>query len=244
MKTYVENKRQAFKEGFRDGIPIGLGYFAVSFSLGILAKQAGLNAFQGFLASLFNNASAGEYAMFTLVAAGATYMEVAIMTFVANARYLLMSTALSQKIHPDMSIIHRLLVAFDVTDEIFAISINRPGFLNPYYNYGAFAIALPGWSFGTALGVLAGELMPLRLVSAFSVALYGMFLACIVPAARKNKVVAVLIIICFVASYLAASVPGISSISGGTRTIILTVIIAAIAALLFPRPLMEDDADE
>lgn len=244
MKTYAENKRQAFKEGFRDGIPIGLGYFAVSFSLGILAKQAGLNAFQGFLASLFNNASAGEYAMFTLVAAGATYMEVAIMTFVANARYLLMSTALSQKIHPDMPIIHRLLVAFDVTDEIFAISINRPGFLNPYYNYGAFAIALPGWSLGTALGVLAGELMPLRLVSAFSVALYGMFLACIVPAARKNKVVAVLIIICFVASYLAASVPGISSISGGTRTIILTVIIAAIAALLFPRPLMEDDADE
>ncbi len=228
------NKKQAFFDGFRDGIPIGLGYFAVSFSLGILAKTAGLNPFQGFLASLLNNASAGEYAAFTLIATGATYVEVAIMTLVANARYLIMSTALSQKMSPDLPWYHRLFVAFDVTDEIFAISINRPGFLNPFYNYGAFSVALPGWSIGTALGIIAGEIMPIRLVSAFSVALYGMFLACIMPVARKNKVVCFTIIICFIFSYLFSILPGISGISSGTRTIILTIVIAAVVAIIFP----------
>ncbi len=242
MVTYNKSKRKVFIEGFKDGIPIGLGYFAVSFSLGILAKTAGLNPFQGFLASLFNNASAGEYAVFTLIAAEATYVEVAIMTFVANARYLLMSTALSQKMHPDTSLGHRLLVAFDVTDELFAISINRPGYINPYYNYGAYSIALPGWAIGTALGVLAGEMLPVRLVSAFSVALYGMFLACIMPAARKNKVIASTIIVCFILSYLATYLPYISEVSSGTRTIILTVLIAAVVAVIFPHEeVLEDE---
>ncbi len=236
---FNETKRAAAKRGFKDGIPIGLGYFAVSFSLGILAKRAGLTPFQGFLASLLNNASAGEYAGFTLIAASASYIEVAIMTFVANARYLLMSTALSQKISPDTSMKHRFLIAFDVTDELFAISINQEGYLNPFYAYGAYGIALTGWSVGTALGVMAGNLMPLRLVSAFSVALYGMFLACIIPAAKENRVVAVLIAICFIASYLASVIPAFSALSNGTRTIILTVVIAAAAALLFPR--REDD---
>ena len=235
------NKKQAFLDGFRDGIPIGLGYFAVSFSLGILAKTAGLNPFQGFLASLLNNASAGEYAAFTLIAAGATYVEVAIMTLVANARYLIMSTALSQKMSPDLPWYHRLFVAFDVTDEIFAISINRPGFLNPFYNYGAFSVALPGWSIGTALGIVAGEIMPLRLVSAFSVALYGMFLACIMPVARKNKVVCYTVIVCFILSYLFSVLPGISGISSGTRTIILTILIAAVVAIIFPH---QEDGNE
>ena len=242
MKTfYFESKKTAFKEGLRDGLPIGLGYLAVSFSLGILAKNSGLSPFQGFLASLLNNASAGEYAVFTLIGAGATYLEVALMTFVANARYLLMSTAVSQKMHEDTPLIHRLAVAFDITDELFAIAMNRPGYINPYYSYGAFTLALPGWAFGTAFGVIAGELMPLRLVSALSVALYGMFLACIIPAARKNKIVAFIIIICFILSYVASTVPFLAQISSGTRTIILTVVIASLAAIIFPYP---EESDE
>ena len=235
------SRRKAFLEGMRDGVPIGLGYFAVSFSLGILAKQAGLSPFQGFLASLLNNASAGEYAGFTLIAACASYIEVALMTFVANARYLLMSTALSQKMSPELPVYHRLLVAFDVTDEIFAISINRPGYLNPFYSYGAFSVALPGWSVGTAIGVMAGSLLPVRLVSAFSVALYGMFLAVVIPAARESKLIGMLIIACFGLSYLAEILPVLSDMSSGSRTLILTVVISAIVAALFP---VKEDADE
>ena len=113
--------RQVLVNGIRDGIPIGLGYFAVSFSLGIAARKAGLSPFQGFLASLFNNASAGEYAAFTLIAANAGYLQVAIITLIANARYLLMSCALAQRFSPDTPFFHRFLIGYDVTDELFGI---------------------------------------------------------------------------------------------------------------------------
>ncbi len=225
----------ALRAGVRDGIPIGIGYFAVAFSLGIAARNAGLTPFQGFLASLLCNASAGEYVGFTLIAAGATYLEIAIATLIANARYLLMSCALSQKIPPELPLRHRLLVAFDITDELFGINIAREGPLNPCYTYGAMLIALPGWAFGTLFGVIAGNLLPVRLVSALSVALYGMFLAVIIPPARKSPVVAGLVAVSFLASWAAGNLPLLSGLSEGTRTILLTVVIASAAALLFPR---------
>jgi len=230
----MNQMKKEFKEGMRDGIPIGLGYLAVSFSLGVAAKSAGLTAFQGFTASLLNNASAGEYAGFTVIAANASYLEMVLMTLIANARYLLMSCALSQKFAPDTPLRHRLLVGYDVTDEIFGITIARPGILNPYYTYGAIVIAVPCWAGGTALGVIAGNLLPLRIVSALSVALFGMFLAVIIPPARKNRVVAVFVLISFLSSFTASRLPYISQLSSGTRTIILTVVISAVAAALFP----------
>ena len=235
--------RQALGDGMRDVVPIGLGYFAVSFSLGIAAKNAGLTPFQGFLASLLCNASAGEYAGFTLIAAGATYLELAVVTLIANARYLLMSCAMSQRLDPAMPGFHRPLMAFHITDELFGIAIARPGCLNPFYSYGAVLVAAPCWAVGTALGAIAGGLLPLRLVSAFSVALYGMFLAVIIPAARQSKVIAGLIVLCFGASYGAAHLPAVSQVSGGTRTIILTVVLSAAAALLFPQNTEEDETN-
>lgn len=234
--------RTAFLEGLRDGTPIGLGYFAVAFSLGITAKNAGLTPGQGFLASLLCNASAGEYAAFTLIAAGASYLEVAIITLITNARYLLMSCAMSQRMRPGIPFYHRLFMAFDITDELFGINITRPGYLDPAYTYGAMAVAAPCWACGTAIGALAGSLLPLRLVSAFSVALYGMFLAVIIPPAKTDRVVAGLIILCFAASFLAASLPALAAVSSGTRTILLTVVISAAAAALFPRDPKEEES--
>lgn len=228
------NRGKNLRNGMRDGIPIGLGYLAVSFSLGVAAKSAGLTAFQGFLASLLNNASAGEYAGFTVIAADAPYLEMVLMTLVANARYLLMSCALSQRFSSDTPLYHRLLVGYDVTDEIFGITIARPGKLDPFYTYGAILVAAPCWAGGTALGVIAGELLPLRAVSALSVALFGMFLAVIIPPARQNRVVAVFVLISFAASFAAAKLPFTSQLSDGTRTIILTIVIAGLAAALFP----------
>ena len=226
--------KNALLEGFRDGIPIGMGYFAVAFSLGVAARNAGLSAFQGFLVSLFCNASAGEYAGFTVVAANGTYFEMVIMTLIANARYLLMSCSLSQKFSPDTTFYHRLLVGYDVTDEIFGITIARPGRLDPFYTYGAILIAAPCWSIGTALGVIAGNLLPLRVVSALSVALFGMFLAIIIPPARKNKVIACFVLLSFLSSYLASRLSFTAQLSAGSRTIILTIILSAMAAFLFP----------
>ncbi len=228
-----ENK-QAFKKGMRNGIPIALGYFAVAFTLGIAAANAGLNAFQATLASLTNNASAGEFAGFMVIATGAGYLEMAVMQIVANARYLLMSFAMSQKIPQDMKLHHRLLVAFDLTDEIFGISIAEPGKLNPYFSYGAFSVAIPGWSLGTCLGVIMGNVLPPNVVSALSVGLFGMFVAIVVPAAKKNKILLGVVLVSMAASFAFYKIPLFDSISSGTKTIILTVVIALIAAILFP----------
>ena len=216
-----ESKAQGFRLGMRDGIPIGLGYLAVAFSLGITARNAGLNAFQGFLISILNNASAGEYAGITVIAANAAYAEIAIVTLITNG--------------------HRLLMGFDITDELFGIAIARPGYLNPYYTYGAMLMAMPGWSIGTSLGIIAGNILPERVVSALSVALFGMFLAVIIPPARKNKVVAVLVALSFAASFAFSVLPLVNTLSDGTRTIILTVVISAGAALLFPVPREKPD---
>lgn len=227
--------QMALKLGLKAGIPIGLGYFAVSFSLGVLAAKAGLGPAQGAVVSLFCNASAGEYAGFTIIAGGGSFLLIAIMTIVANARYLLMSSALSQRIKPGLHFGHRMLMGLYVTDEIFGVSMARPGYLNPWFTYGCAMVASPLWALGTALGCIAGDILPIRAVSALSVALFGMFLAVIIPAAKKSRLIAVLILVSFCLSSVASYIPGIRELSEGIRTIILTVVIAAAAALLFPR---------
>lgn len=223
-----------FKKGMQHGIPISLGYLAVSFTLGIAAKNAGMTAFQATITSMLVNASAGQFAGFTLIAAQAGYLEMAVMILVANARYLLMSCSLSQKLSPDTKFFHRLLIGFDVTDEIFGVSMAYPGKLNPFYTYGVIVVALPGWALGTCLGVLCGNVLPASVVSALSVGLYGMFLAIIIPPARKNKIIAGLVVISMLASFIFSKLPVLSSVSSGIRIIILTVVISGIAALLFP----------
>ena len=241
MASMNKHNRTLFFQGMKDGVPIALGYLAVSFSLGIPAAKAGLSPFQGFLASFLCNASAGEYAGFTMITAQASYLEMALATLIANARYFLMSCAESQRMAPDLKLRHRLLIGFDITDEIFGISIAREGDIPPWYVYGAMAVAIPGWSVGTAVGIFAGEILPARAVSALSVALFGMFFAIIIPPARKDKIIAGIILVCFTLSYLCSVLPVVSALPEGTRTIILTVVISAAAALLFPRRQPEDE---
>lgn len=236
----MSRNKNAFTNGIRDGVPIALGYFAVAFSLGIVAKKAGLNPFQGFLSSFLNHASAGEYAEFTVIMANAPYVEMAFVILVTNIRYLLMSCALSQRFDPDTSNLHRFLVGFGITDEIFGISIGRTGALNPYYNYGAMTIALPGWSIGTAMGIVAGSVLPASVVSALSVALYGMFIAIIVPASKTNKIVGGTVITSFLISFIVSKIPMLNRLSDSMKISILTVLIAGIAAALFP---VKDDGD-
>ena len=232
-----------YLKGLRDGIPIMLGYFAVSLALGIAARNAGLSALQAALASLTNNASAGEYVGFTLIAAGASYTEMFVMEAIANARYLLMSTALSQRLSAAVPFVQRLLLGFMVTDEIFGVSISVEGHVRPSYPYGLFTVATFGWTLGTFLGVLLGNILPLRVVSALSVSLYGMFIAIFIPPARKDKVVAVLVVLSFLTSWAFSSLGPFAALSSGLRTIILTVALSLGAALLFPVKDKEESAD-
>lgn len=223
-----------FLVGLKEGLPIGLGYLAVSFSLGIAARGAGFSPFQSFLSSLLCSASAGQYAAYTLIAEAAPFLQVAVITLITNARYLLMSCAMTQRISPNTGLVHRFAMSFAITDELFAINIARPGYINPYYFYGTMMASVPMWAVGTALGTIAGNLMPLRAVSALSVALYGMFLAVIIPPVRRNKVIAGLILISFALSFAGSYLPVFAQNSSGTRTIFLTVVISAVAAVLFP----------
>ena len=230
----LTDRKKWFLKGLKDGIPIMLGYFAVSIALGISARNAGMTAAQATVASALIMASAGQYIGFTLIAAGASYLEVVVMEAIANARYLLMSTALSQKVDPKLPLRHRLLMGLWITDEIFGVSASVEGRLNPFYTYGLAAVATPGWALGTLMGVVLGNVLPARVVSALSVGLYGMFMSIFVPPARKNRVIAALVILSFAASWAFNALPAFDGISSGMKIILLTVAISLGAALLFP----------
>lgn len=223
-----------WKSGVRDGVPICLGYIAVSFTFGIVAKNAGLTSTQAVLMSATNLASAGQFAGVGLIGASATYLEMAITQLVINLRYCLMAASLSQKFDSKTPFYHRFLVAFGISDEIYGLSVIKEGDLKPSYNYGLMSICIPGWTFGTLLGVISGSLLPDRMVSALSVALFGMFIAVIVPPAKGNTRLSVLILLSMAVSLLFTEIPGLSMISSGFRIIILTVLIAGVAAILFP----------
>ena len=166
-----------------------------------------------------------------MISTHGTFFQMVIMTLVSNARYFLMSFALSQKIEEKTSVFHRMCIGFDLTDELFGLAINHEGKVKHNYIYGTYLVALPCWAFGTALGIVAGNSLPTKIVASLSVALYGMFLAIIIPQAKKDRVVCVLVIISFLLSYICKDMP----ISSGTRTILLTIIISVAAAIIRPR---------
>ena len=223
-----------FVRGMRDGIPICLGYFAVSFALGIAGRGVGMNAVQAFVMSLTMVASAGQFAAITLIGAGAGIIEMITTTVVVNLRYLLMSCSLTQKLSPETKLLHRLALSYCMTDEIFGLSISVDGFLRPVYTYGITMISVSGWCLGTVLGVVAGNILPALVTNALGVAMYGMFLAIIIPPAKENHFLGALVAVSMAASGLFSILPYLRAISSGFRVIILTILIAGIAAVIHP----------
>lgn len=226
---------KVFINGFKNGIPIFLGYLAVSFTFGIAARNAGISSWQAILISATNLTSAGQFAAITVIAAGSGYIEMALTQLVINLRYCLMSSSLSQRFDTNLKAYHRYFVAFGVTDEVFGVSSayhqeNVP----PAYCYGLIAASWPGWVIGTALGCISGDILPTSVLSALGVALYGMFIAIIVPPAKSNKVLLGIVLISMIASLGFAVIPVLKEISSGFRVIILTLVIAGVAAWLFP----------
>ncbi|MBP5609641.1 MAG: AzlC family ABC transporter permease [Lachnospiraceae bacterium] len=229
-----EKNTNMFIQGIKDGFPIGLGYLAVSFTLGIQCREAGLSAFEATVMSLVNLTSAGEFAALTIIKAASSYLEMAVSQLIINLRYMLMSFALSQKVEPSLGAGHRLGISFGVTDEIFGISIGLKGKLKPSYSYGAMAVAIPGWTLGTLLGVVMGDVLPAGIVSALSLALYAMFIAIIIPKAKEDKHVAFACIMAMAFSAVCTYAPVVKDISAGSRIIILTVVLSLAAALIWP----------
>ena len=183
-----QKNKYYYLKGIKNGMPICLGYLAVSFTFGIMAKGAGLTTLEAVVLSLTNLTSAGQFAGLGIITAGSSLLEMALAQLIINLRYCLMSCSLSQKLDHKMPLFHRFLMAYGVTDEIFGVSVCHPGTLSPFYSYGLMSAAVPGWTLGTLLGALSGSLLPERLLNALGVALYGMFLAIIVPPARENRI--------------------------------------------------------
>ncbi len=234
----------SFRRGLKDGVPIGLGYFAVSFTFGMMAVSGGLSTMQAVLISLTNLTSAGQFAGLDIILAGGSYWEMALTQLIINLRYCLMSFSLAQKLRRDVPWGHRFLVAFGVTDEIFGVSASQEGKVSPFYNYGAMCVAIPGWTLGTLAGGISGNLLPDFMVSALSVAIYGMFLAVVIPPAKKNKAVLGVVIGAMAVSSLFAAVPVLKKVSSGFVIIITTVLVAGIAAYICPVEEKEENAHE
>ena len=228
----MKTKTKFFK-GMADGIPIGLGYLSVSFGFGIMAVGAGLSPFEAFVISLTNLTSAGQAQGVSVIAAGGTLAEMALVQLVINIRYALMGLSLSQKLDKRFTPIHRFFAAYGITDEIFAVCSSQKEPLLPGYMYGVIVVSTFGWTLGTFLGAMAGELLPKPVSSALGIVLYGMFIAIVIPAAKREKSILTVSVIAallgIVCKYL------LPFISGGFAVIICAAAASVIGALLFPR---------
>lgn len=225
---------KSFLQGVKHGIPIALGYLSVSFTFGMKAVGDGLTWAQAVLISMTNVTSAGQFAGLPLMVAQASLIEAALTQLVINLRYALMSLSLSQKLDHTMTTLHRMVFSFCNTDEIFAVASSQPGKVGKWYLYGLMSTPWLGWALGTLLGAVAGQLLPVFFRQALGIAIYGMFLAIILPPARRERPVRVVVLLAVVMSLCFRYLPVLNRLSSGFVIIICAVVASAVGALLFP----------
>jgi len=231
--TKMNLKHKDFFSGVRDGIPIALGYLSVSFAFGISAVKSGISGVGAVLISATNLTSAGQVAGIEIISACGTLLEMAITQFIINLRYMLMSLSLSQKAENDFTLLDRMLVSFGITDEIFAVASSKHR-ICPAYMYGLISTPFMGWTTGTFLGAFAGEILPESLKASLGLAIYGMFIAIIIPPAKKERGVLLSIIIAVICSIILYYLPIFNFITEGFSIIICSVFGAGIASILNP----------
>ena len=230
---------KVFRQGIRHGIPIALGYLSVSFAFGMKAVSDGLTVLQAVLISMTNVTSAGQIAAVPLMGGGASLAEMALTQLTINLRYALMSLSLSRKLDGSMGTLQRMIFSFANTDEIFAVASSQPGKVGKYYLYGLMLTPWIGWSLGTLLGAAAGTLLPAFVRTALGIAIYGMFLAIILPPARNSRPVRFVVLAAVAMSLCFRYIPGLNTVSSGFVIIICGVLAAALGAWRFPA---EEDA--
>ncbi len=225
---------QSFFKGVRHGVPIALGYLSVSFAFGIQAVGGGLTPLQAVLISMTNVTSAGQLAGLNLMVQSASLLQVALSQLTINLRYALMSLSLSQRLDGTMTTLRRMIFAFCNTDEIFAVASSQPGKVGKHYLYGLMLTPYFGWALGTLLGAVAGQLLPMFFRTALGIAIYGMFVAIVLPKCRESKAVRAVAAIAAICSVLLRYVPVLNRIGSGYAMILCALIAAGIGAWLFP----------
>ena len=223
-----------FTEGFRNGVPIFLGYLSVSFGFGVKAVSGGLDWLTALLISFTNVTSAGQLQGLSIILASGSLMEMLIAEFVINIRYSLMSIVLTQKLDRTMSTLHRMIIGFGITDEVFAVATAKSGSVGRRYMYGLILLPLAGWSLGTLMGALAGTIMPPLVQDSMGILLYAMFIAIVLPPAGKSRAICFCVSIAAACSCLFSLVPFFSFMSSGYSVVASALIASVPAALLFP----------
>lgn len=232
----VMNENNSFTKGIKDGLPICIGYFAVSFAFGIAAMQSGLSWLEALLISMTNLTSAGQVAGTPIIAGGGSLIELAVSQLVINSRYALMSVSVSQKLSKSVGFLHRFFIAFGITDEIFAVSVSNEKNVGRRYMYGLILTPWLGWSLGTLCGALADNLLPAVVISSLGVAIYGMFVAIVVPVMKEERSVTLCVLLAVAISCLFRYVPVLQVVPNGFVIIICAVIASALFAFLAPIP--------
>ncbi len=240
LRFHAGMDRNAFAKGLKDGLPICMGYIPVSFTFGMMAIEKGLPVWIAMLISMSNFTSAGQFAGTALILSGGAYFEIAVTTFVINIRYMLMSLSLAQKVDSRMTLGQRSLLGFGITDEVFAVGMQQDHLVTASYLAGLIALPYLGWNLGTLMGSTTTGLLPLALQSALGIAIYGMFIAIIIPPARHCKPIAIVILISLLLSCFFRWMPGFGWLSSGWTIILCAVAASAFAAMRYP----VDESDE
>lgn len=233
----------SLKKGLKDGLPICIGYFSVAFAFGIFAIENGLTVFQAVIISLLNLTSAGQLAAVPIIAGGGTLFELALSQLVINSRYSLMSVSLSQKFSQKVKLPHKLLIAYGNTDEIFAVSVSNKGEVGTKYMLGIILLPVIGWTSGTLVGGVAGNILPPIVTAALGVAIYGMFTAIVVPVAKKEKMTALCVLLAIAISCAFRYIPLLKVVPTGFTVIICAVVASAIFAIIAPIKAEEKEAE-
>lgn len=238
----MKEGRYSFKDGIRDSIPICLGYLSVSFAFGIFAFSSGLSVAEALLISMTNVTSAGQLAGVPIITMCGTLLELAITEFVINLRYALMSVSLSQKFDGTVSMLDRFIIAFVNTDEVFAVASDKENKVGRSYLFGLIILPYLGWSTGTLLGAAAGNIFPAVVISSLGVALYGMFVAIVVPKAKRETNVLKCVLVAIALSCAFYFIPVLNSVPQGFVIIICAVFASAVFAVVAPVPVEEEGA--
>lgn len=230
----MKKQLNSFSEGIHDGLPICFGYLSVAFAFGIFSAGSGLTTLETLFISMTNVTSAGQLAAVPIIAAGGSVFELILTQFVINLRYALMSISLSQKVGKTVKTIDRLLIAFVNTDEVFAVAASKNCTLEKNYLYGLILTPYIGWSTGTLIGAIAGNILPKTVVSALGIAIFGMFIAIIIPPAKKNRATALCILFAVILSCMFRYIPFLKLVPSGFVIIICAVIASAVFAVIAP----------
>lgn len=234
-------EQNSFLKGLKDGIPICLGYLSISFAFGIFACSTGFSVIEAVLMSMTNLTSAGQLAAVPIIAAGGTYAEILVSQVVINLRYALMSVSLSQKLGPSVRLIDRFIMGFGVTDEIFAVSYSNEGTIGKKYFYGLMTAPILGWSGGTLLGACAGNILPEIVVSALGIAIYGMFIAIVMPKVKTERRTALCVLLSIILSCIFYFTPFLAQIPTGFTIIICAATASALFSFIAPIKISEED---